>query len=78
MPALCAAVAAYTDCVVKFTDEPGVEVVDDRPAVPNYKVTKKEEGDEAIAIVKLPLPCCTFPAPLAHTVWVNVAGIKAF
>ena len=29
-------------------DKPGVEVIDNRPAVPNYKVKKKDEGDEAI------------------------------
>ena len=50
-PAIVAAVAAYTDCEATLSDEPGLTVQDDRPAVPNYKVKKKEEGDEAIAIV---------------------------
>jgi len=51
VPALVGAVAAYTDCAFSFTDAPGVELVDERPAVPNYKVQKKDEGDEAVAIV---------------------------
>ena len=51
VPALVAAVSAYTDCECVFTDEPGLEVVDDRPAVPNYKVEKKDEADEAIGLV---------------------------
>ena len=51
VPALVAAVSAYTDCECAFTDTPGLEVVDDRPAVPGYKVEKKAEGDEAISIV---------------------------
>ena len=51
-PALVGAVAAYTDCKVEFTEgKAGVEVVDERPAVPNYKVQKKEEGEEAVALV---------------------------
>ena len=51
VPALVAAVSAYTDCDIEFTDEAGLEVVDDRPAVPGYKVEKKAEADEAIDIV---------------------------
>jgi len=51
VPALVGAVAAYTDCDCEFSDAPGLEVVDDRPAVPGYKVEKKEEADEAIGIV---------------------------
>lgn len=62
VPALVGAVAAYTDCecevlVATKNDDaskevsPGVILVDNRPAVPNYKVTKKEEGDEAVGLV---------------------------
>jgi mevalonate kinase len=55
VPALVGAVAAYTDCeceVVETTaDGAGVVVVDNRPAVPHYKVKKREEGDAAIALV---------------------------
>lgn len=51
VPALVGAVAAYTDCEIEFTEQKGLEVVDNRPAVPNYKVEKKEEGDEAIGLV---------------------------
>jgi mevalonate kinase len=53
VPALVGAVASYTDCEceVSTTEPAGVVVVDNRPAVPHYKVTKKEEGDEAIALV---------------------------
>jgi mevalonate kinase len=51
VPALVGAVAAYTDCECELTSEPGLEVVDNRPAVPGYKVEKKEEADEAINLV---------------------------
>ena len=51
VPALVGAVAAYTDCEFEFTESPGLEVIDNRPAVPNYKVTKKEEGDKALNLV---------------------------
>lgn len=51
VPALVGAVSAYTDCEFKFSDTPGLEVIDNRPAVPNYKVTKKEEGDKALNLV---------------------------
>ena len=51
VPAVVGAVAAYTDCDCEFSDTPGLEVIDDRPAVPGYKVEKKAEGDEAIGIV---------------------------
>ena len=51
VPALVGAVAAATDCEVVFTDAPGLEVIDDRPAVPGYKVEKKAEGDVAIGLV---------------------------
>lgn len=51
VPALVGAVAAYTDCDFEFTSTPGLEVIDNRPAVPNYKVAKKEEGDKALNLV---------------------------
>mmetsp|Transcript_4067 Transcript_4067/g.5346 ORF Transcript_4067/g.5346 Transcript_4067/m.5346 type:complete len:350 (+) Transcript_4067:131-1180(+) len=54
VPALVGAVSAYTDCECEFLDdgaETGLTVVDDRPAVPNYKVTKQDEANEAIALV---------------------------
>lgn len=51
VPAIVGAITAFTDCDVEFLETPGVEVVDDRPAVPGYKAEKKEEGDEAVAIV---------------------------
>mmetsp|Transcript_4755 Transcript_4755/g.10977 ORF Transcript_4755/g.10977 Transcript_4755/m.10977 type:complete len:313 (-) Transcript_4755:222-1160(-) len=51
VPALVAAVADYTDCKVTIGAGSGIEVIDDRPAVPGYKVEKKEEADEAIALV---------------------------
>ena len=47
-PALVGAVSAYTNCKLQYLDTPGLEVIDNRPAVPLYKVQKKEEGDEAI------------------------------
>jgi mevalonate kinase len=54
-PALVGAVAAYTDCAMEFTDGTStdlkLEVVDNRPAVPGYKVEKKEEGDAALQLV---------------------------
>ena len=46
-PALVGAVSAYTDCELEFLDRPGLEVVDNRPAVPLYKEQKKEEGKKA-------------------------------
>lgn len=52
VPALVGAVAACTDCVVTFPEgATGLEIVDDRPAVPGYKVEKKAEGDEAVGLV---------------------------
>ena len=38
------------DCKLEHLDEPGLEVVDNRPAVPNYKVKKRAEGEEAIGL----------------------------
>ncbi|EJK44829.1 hypothetical protein THAOC_36600 [Thalassiosira oceanica] len=49
-PALVGAVSSYTDCKFEHLDEPGLEVVDNRPAVPNYKVKKRAEGEEAIGL----------------------------
>mmetsp|Transcript_3264 Transcript_3264/g.4777 ORF Transcript_3264/g.4777 Transcript_3264/m.4777 type:complete len:347 (-) Transcript_3264:130-1170(-) len=51
VPALVGAVAAYTDCECEFLEDAGLEVVDNRPAVPGYKVEKKEEADHAIDLV---------------------------
>jgi len=51
VPALVGAVAAYTDCAMEFTDKAGVEIIDDRPAVPNYKIKKAEEGKQAVDLV---------------------------
>eukprot|EP00584_Thalassiosira_punctigera_P015917 CAMPEP_0172557418 /NCGR_PEP_ID=MMETSP1067-20121228/73132_1 /TAXON_ID=265564 ORGANISM="Thalassiosira punctigera, Strain Tpunct2005C2" /NCGR_SAMPLE_ID=MMETSP1067 /ASSEMBLY_ACC=CAM_ASM_000444 /LENGTH=296 /DNA_ID=CAMNT_0013346497 /DNA_START=12 /DNA_END=899 /DNA_ORIENTATION=- len=48
VPALVGAVSAYTDCKLEYLDEPGLEVIDNRPAVPLYKEKKKDEGEEAI------------------------------
>jgi len=66
VPALVGAVAAYTDCDFQFTESPGLEVIDNRPAVPNYKVTKKEEGDKALNLVldHLSLFFCHLCTPL--------------
>lgn len=50
VPALVGAVSAYTDCELQYLDEPGLEVVDNRPAVPNYKQQKYDEGMEAIKL----------------------------
>jgi mevalonate kinase len=60
VPALVGAVAAYTDCSIEVGDaddstnekETGViEIIDNRPAVPNYKTKKAEEGKKAIDLV---------------------------
>eukprot|EP00934_Nitzschia_sp_Nitz4_P003554 Nitzschia sp. Nitz4//scaffold40_size135432//119226//120173//NITZ4_003268-RA/size135432-processed-gene-0.52-mRNA-1//1//CDS//3329551291//3544//frame0 len=52
-PALVGAVAAYTDCAMEFTDKPDgdIEIIDNRPAVPNYKVKKADEGQKAVELV---------------------------
>jgi mevalonate kinase len=50
-PALVGAVAAYTDCAMEITDKEGVEIIDNRPAVPNYKTKKAEEGQKAVELV---------------------------
>ena len=51
IPALVGAVAAYTDCAMEFTDGKEVEIIDNRPAVPNYKTKKAAEGEQAVALV---------------------------
>jgi mevalonate kinase len=52
VPALVGAVAAYTDCEATITaGRTGLTVVDDRPAVPDYKIQKAEEGEQAIKLV---------------------------
>ena len=51
VPALVAAVSDYTDCTVEIGEGSGVETVDNRPAVPGYKVEKKDEQDEATKLV---------------------------
>lgn len=58
VPAYVGAVAAYTDCQMKLleddkdkTDSPTLEIVDNRPAVPNYKTKKADEAKEAINLV---------------------------
>lgn len=48
VPALVGAVSAYTDCKLEYSAEPGLEVIDNRPAVPLYKEKKMDEGIEAI------------------------------
>ena len=52
-PALVGAVSAYTDCETEFLEgeKPGLTVIDNRPAVPNYKVKKQDEANEAIRLV---------------------------
>ena len=51
VPALVGAIAGYTDCDCEFTGGTGLEVIDNRPAVPGYKDEKKEEADHAIDLV---------------------------
>ena len=51
VPAIVGAVAAFTDCDVELLESAGLEVIDERPAVPGYKAEKKSEADEAIGIV---------------------------
>lgn len=66
-PAIVGAVSAYTDCKLEhLSDLPTtLEVIDNRPAVPNYKTEKKEEGDEAIKLT------------LAHLgVDLNIRGLR--
>lgn len=51
VPALVGAVSAYTDCEAEFLDEAGLEIIDNRPAIPNYKDKKREEGEKAVGLV---------------------------
>jgi len=52
VPALVGAVSDYTDCECEIiSGEGGVTVVDNRPAVANYKDKKSAEGKEAISLV---------------------------
>ena len=51
VPALVGAVAASTTCQLEIVEGDDLEIVDDRPAVPNYKVKKAEEGRQAVDLV---------------------------
>ena len=51
VPALVGAVAAYTNCECEYLESAGLEIVDNRPAVPGYKVEKAEEAEQAIKLV---------------------------
>lgn len=53
VPALVGAVSAYTDCSIEYNDDKTLpmQVVDNRPAVPGYKMEKKAEGYVAIGLV---------------------------
>jgi mevalonate kinase len=58
VPALVGAVAAFTDCECEVLSTsspevlgPGMTVIDNRPAVENYKDQKREEGDAALGLV---------------------------
>ena len=58
VPALVAAVADYTECEVKLlSGGKGISGEDNRPAVPGYKVEKKDEHDEAVKLVLKHLDC---------------------
>jgi mevalonate kinase len=41
----------HTESSKNPKDQPGITIIDHRPAVPNYKVQKAEEGEEAIKLV---------------------------
>ncbi|KAG7364283.1 mevalonate kinase [Nitzschia inconspicua] len=63
VPAYVGAVAAYTDCAMELEEttegdaaSPELEIVDNRPAVPDYKVKKFDEAKEAINLVFKHLP----------------------
>jgi mevalonate kinase len=47
VPAVVGAVAAFTDCDVEFLDAPGLDVIDERPAVAGYKAEKKVKLSQA-------------------------------
>ena len=60
VPALVGAVAAYTDCAMELIEDDNkdtdgtkkpFEIIDNRPAVPNYKVKKAAEGEHAVELV---------------------------
>lgn len=52
VPALVGAVAAYTNCEATLTPgKSGLNIVDNRPAVPNYKIKKADEAKVAIQLV---------------------------
>jgi len=51
VPALVGAIAGATNCECEFTDKTGLEVIDNRPAVPGYKDEKYEEACQAIDLV---------------------------
>jgi mevalonate kinase len=57
VPALVGAISDYTNCDVQLVDamvtgtQPGLSIIDHRPAVPHYKVQKAEEGEEAVKLV---------------------------
>jgi mevalonate kinase len=57
VPALVGAISDYTNCDVELMDtttsdvEPGLTIIDHRPAVPHYKVQKAEEGEQAVKLV---------------------------
>jgi mevalonate kinase len=51
VPALVAAVAAFTDATAELVSTPGVQMIDNRPAIPGYKTKKKDEQDEATELV---------------------------
>lgn len=50
-PALVAGVSEYTECTIEVVATPGLEVIDQRPAVPGYIKEKREEQKKAHALV---------------------------
>jgi mevalonate kinase len=58
VPALVAAVSDATECEVKLLPGgSGISGDDNRPAVPGYKVEKKDEHDEAVKLVLKHMGC---------------------
>ena len=54
VPALVGAVSAVMTCTATIddtSDAKGLAVIDDRPAIPGYKVEKKDEADVALNLV---------------------------
>lgn len=76
VPALVAAVADYTDCSVEITDGSGVTTIDDRPAVPGYKVEKKAEADEATGLVLKHLAVDTEKSAVKVTFGGNLCAVS--